>query len=362
MPKAKAPVFFTPGPSKLHPKIGGYIKDALRGHIPSISHRGHEFEDIYAKCEEALRTLLGIPKSHHILFLASGNEGMERVIQNSVHKKSLHLVNGAFSKRFYDMALQYNKKPVKHEAAWGEGFAFNDLKVAPDIELIGVTHNESASGVMTPLSDIYKLAKANRHALIAIDVVSSIPYGSLDFRYLDYIIFSVQKGFGLPAGLGIIIVSDRALAKSQSLKDSGVSIGSYHSFPKMMALAARHQTPETPNVLNIYLLGRVAGDMIRKGTERIKKETDAKAALMYDFLDSNERFTSFVHSRELRSPTLFVIETNNEAAAIIAKAKKHGFILGGGYGMNKSTQIRIANYPQHTLAEFRSLIKFLKSI
>ncbi len=360
--KAKAPIFFTAGPSKMNPKVKGYIADALQKNIPSISHRGREFEKIYVKAETALRTLLKIPSTHHILFLASGNEGLERVIQNSVGRKSLHLVNGAFSKRFYDMALQYKKKPVKHEAAWGEGFALNTLHVESDIELIGLTHNESATGVMTPISEIYKLAKANKHALVAIDVVSSVPYGSLDFRYLDYVIFSVQKGFGLPAGLGVVILSDRALAKSQVLKDSGVSIGSYHSFPKMMALADRRQTPETPNVLNIYLLGRVARDMIKKGVSRIKKETDAKAALMYDFLDTSRRLTPFVHVRALRSPTLIVVETNNEAQKIIKKAKTHGFILGGGYGMNKISQIRIANYPQHTLAEFKSLIKFLKSI
>ena len=70
---------------------------------------------------------------------------------------------------------------------------------------------------MIPAENIHKVAKQYPDKLIAVDAVSSAPYGDLDYRLLDIVFFSVQKLFGLPAGLGILIVSPRAIEKSEQL-------------------------------------------------------------------------------------------------------------------------------------------------
>ncbi|MEL7006727.1 MAG: phosphoserine aminotransferase, partial [Bacteroidota bacterium] len=60
-------VFFTPGPSQLHHTFDFHLRNALKEHLGSISHRGKEFQNIYRSTEEALRTLLNLPDDFHIL-------------------------------------------------------------------------------------------------------------------------------------------------------------------------------------------------------------------------------------------------------------------------------------------------------
>ncbi|MDH5603949.1 MAG: phosphoserine aminotransferase, partial [Cyclobacteriaceae bacterium] len=65
------PVYFTPGPSELYFTINDHIRDALKKGIPSISHRGQAFMDIYRETTKALKELLQLPDNYKILFLSS---------------------------------------------------------------------------------------------------------------------------------------------------------------------------------------------------------------------------------------------------------------------------------------------------
>src|SRR5688572_1153538 len=101
---------FTPGPSQLYFTVEGHVKKAFRDGIPSLSHRTKEFEAISKQATEGLRELLNVPTNYHLVFCASATEIWERVIQNLVLDTSHHLVNGSFSKKFFETATQLNKK------------------------------------------------------------------------------------------------------------------------------------------------------------------------------------------------------------------------------------------------------------
>src|SRR3982751_3913612 len=113
---------FTPGPSQLYFTVESHVRTAFKDGIPSLSHRSKQFEGIYKKVVDGLRQLLGAPDNFYVFFTGSANEIWERVIQNLVEEKSFHLVNGSFSKRFYEIALQLNKKAEKVEVKEGQGF------------------------------------------------------------------------------------------------------------------------------------------------------------------------------------------------------------------------------------------------
>ena len=158
-------VNFTPGPSQLYFTTADHARQAFKENIPSISHRSKLFEQISAETTDGLRALLNIPSSHHLFFTASATEIWERIIQNLVEEKSFHLVNGSFSKRFYEIAVQLNKKPEKVEVKEGLGFKEN-IQPAFSTELLAVTHNETSTGVSLPLQYIYELKEKNPHTLI----------------------------------------------------------------------------------------------------------------------------------------------------------------------------------------------------
>ena len=61
-----------------------------------------------------------------------------------------------------------------------------------------------------------------------------------------------------------------------TLQERGFAVGSYHSFASLVAGAEKRQTPETPNVLAIEVLGEVsAGDrVVVRGNERLQAGQD----------------------------------------------------------------------------------------
>jgi phosphoserine aminotransferase len=353
-------LYFTPGPSELYPTIHKHFQKSLQTQIGSISHRSLQFQEIYQDLVSGLKELLTIPDDYHIFVVGSGTEAMERTIQNCVEKYSFHFVNGSFSKRFFLMAADLHKKPQSNEVPFGQGFSFRKITIPNETELICFTHNETSSGVMIPAKEIESIAKNHPDKLIAVDIVSSVPYVDLDYKLTDVVFFSVQKGFGLPAGLGVMIVSPRAIKKAQALEQKKINIGSYHSFPKLLHYAQKQQTHETPPLLAMYLLGKVIKDMQKKGIVRIRKETDQKAKLLYDFLDQENILTAFVKEKNWRSQTVIVADIQKAKKDVKKLLAKKGFIVGNGYGKNKNTQIRIANFPAHSVQEVKRLIKELR--
>ncbi|MBK5278268.1 MAG: aminotransferase class V-fold PLP-dependent enzyme [Bacteroidia bacterium] len=354
-------VNFTPGPSQLFYTVQDHVREAFRNSIPSISHRSKEFEHIYAEVKSGLQELLGIPSGFHIFFTGSATEIWERSIQNLVEKDSTHFVNGAFSKRYFEIAGQLGKTTFKVESPLGSGF--NEPVTLPEqTELIALTHNETSTGVSLPMAFINNFRLNYPEALIVVDAVSSLPYPNFDFTKIDSVYFSVQKGFGLPAGLGVWFVNDRCIAKAEKLANDGKSIGTYHSLPTLLTNEKKNQTPETPNVLNIYLLDKVIQDFNRRGIQIIRKETEYKAAILYQALETHGLVQPFVKDKASRSQTVIVAESGEHTESISKHLEKVGLFAGEGYGEKKKTQLRFANFPTHSKEQFELLVDTINTI
>ena len=211
-----------------------------------------------------------------------------------------------------------------------------------------------------PAEDMHQLKKDNPEALFVVDMVSSAPYPALDYSLIDSAFFSVQKGFGMPAGLGVWIVNAKCLQKAESLKAKGINIGTYHSLPSLWSKYMAYETPATPNVLSIYLLGKIAEDMNREGITSIRKQTEERAALVYSFLEKSRLASVAVQNPEHRSQTVVVSDVQQSSAAYLQAVAKTGNVVGSGYGNYKDKQIRIANFPANTTAQVEGLIQVMQ--
>lgn len=351
---------FAPGPSQLYFTVKDHLKTAFVEGIPSMSHRSKEFETIFAKATNGLRKLLSVPDSFHIFFTGSATEVWERSIQNLVANDSYHFVNGAFSKRYFEIAQQLGKNAVKVEAAAGK--AFDQYDIPSNVELIALTHNETSTGVSLPMNFIHSFRDKYPNALIVVDAVSSLPYPAFDFTKIDSLFFSVQKGFGLPAGLGVWIVNDKCLKKADSLLSKGISIGTYHNLPTLYANAKKNQTPETPNVLSIFLLAQVVEDFLQRGIHAIRKETEYKAAVLYGAVKNISYAKAFVSDPAIQSQSVVVIDCNEHLERITKALNEKGLMPGDGYGEFKKTHLRFANFPTHSKEHFELLADTLSEL
>jgi phosphoserine aminotransferase len=352
-------VYFTVGPSQIYPTINSHIKNAMKKQIGSLSHRGKDFEEIFSGMTNSLKTLWNIPPEYSVFFVTSATEVMERIIENTVKKESFHFVNGSFAKRFFDIAEELGKQPKKVEVELGKGFDFAKIKIPKSTELLCFTQNETSTGVMLPAEEIESFKKLYPEKLIAIDTVSSAPYPDIDFTLTDIVFFSVQKVFGMPAGLGVMIVSPKSIEKSMFLQKKGMNIGSFHNFPTLKKWADKNQTIETPPVLEMYIFWKVLQDLEKIGIENLRKQIDVKADLLYDFFDNHPVWSTFVTDKTFRSPTVIVANIGAQQKKLKEYLQTNGMIVGSGYGQNKDTQIRIANFPALTLETIEKLLELL---
>lgn len=337
-------IYFTPGPAQLFYTFEEHLKRALFQDIPSISHRSSTFIKVIQETNEALRELLALPENYDIYFLNSANEAWDRIVQNLVENSSHHFANGAFSKKFYDFAREHGKQSTCTEV--GDGHAFDSWDIPEAAELIGITKNETSVGFSFTEEEIAKLRASNPDKLIALDVVSATPSLPVDFKNVDTAYFSVQKAFGLPPGLGVWLVNDRC-HEVASGRAKSTSLGSYRALPNLKKFGDKNQTPETPNMLYIYLLGKIAQDMINAGIRRIQNDTIYKATILNQVIEDHPQLSHFVDSKPHRSKTTIVANAE-DTDKFITFFEKKGIVLGAGYGDHKKNHIRIANFPTHS--------------
>jgi phosphoserine aminotransferase len=172
----------------------------------------------------------------------------------------------------------------------------------------------------------------------------------------------VQKGFGMPAGLGVWIVNDKCLQKSEILRQKGSIVGTYHSLPSLWSKFKTFETPATPNVLGIYLLGKIAEDMNRKGIQAIRRETEQKASMLYSYLEESSETKAFVQNTSHQSQTVVVAEVAKGSTELLQQLSSTGNVVGSGYGSYKDKQIRIANFPAVSVEQTQNLIKEMQRI
>jgi phosphoserine aminotransferase len=308
-----------------------------------------------------LRSLLHIPEDFTLVFTSSATEVWERLTQSCVEHQSLHLVNGSFSAKFHEIATQLGRKAHAVEAPHGACVRPDALPTGLHPELVAITYNETSTGASQPQEDYAAIRAKYPEAILAVDIVSAAPVVTLDYSLIDTFYFSVQKGFGLPAGLGVWAFNTRCIQKAEQMRAKGLSIGSYHSLLSLAKQAEQYQTPCTPNVLGIYLLAKVAGDMLEKGMEMITRETKYKAAVLYQAMENSPWVRPFVENQAYRSLTTLVGKTQVPSEALIKKISEKGLILGSGYGPYKKEHIRMANFPTHSKEHIEMLADLLEN-
>jgi len=116
-------------------------------------------------------------------------------------------------------------------------------------------------------------------------------------------------------------VNERCLDKSKALEATGKLIGSYHQLPDMIEKAKAFQTAETPNILRIYSLAKLAGDMLEKSIVSIRREIDYKLAILNQVTDAHPQLHHFVENEQHRSKTVKVITTDFDSSLLINHLK-----------------------------------------
>lgn len=331
------------------------MNDALKIGILSANHRSPAFVDLMKRTQASLREKLEIPANYTILFTSSATECWEIIAQSLTKNGSLHFYNGAFGQKWLDYTIRLKGTSL------GLPFDLNsvpDTKAAPPLEaesVVCVTHNETSNGTRLPEVTMRSLRRKFPKQLIAVDATSSMGGTQLDFKTADIWFASIQKCFGLPAGLGIMICSPKVRKVAEQTGDRL----RYNNLLFMYEMMDKFQTPYTPNVLGIYLLSRTieAAEPISIISERL----DERHNNWISFTEKLNSIWPLISNEAVRSQTVLPLAGEPELISKLkTAAAKAGLLLGEGYGEWKENTFRIANFPAILPAEIKRLQSFLK--
>ncbi|MBC3541292.1 aminotransferase class V-fold PLP-dependent enzyme [Rufibacter sediminis] len=347
---------FYPGPSKVYPEVRDYLTMAYDEGMLSIPHRGERFVLMMRELVALLRLKLNIPQDYFIFFTSSATECWEIIAQSLTPHKSLHLYNGAFGEKWYEYAKKL--RPDCYGQAFGleEVLDVPNLPVEDDTDVICVTQTETSNATQVSMHTLLKLQNQFKDPLLAIDATSSMAGLNLKFIRADIWFASVQKCFGLPSGMGILVCSPRTIQRAKGINDRKY----YNSLVFMHEKMLNYQTTFTPNVLNLFLLKKVLEK--RPLIKNVDQLLTQRAQELYAFLDELTDVEVLVENPEVRSPTVLAVKGPDRW---VQEAKRlailQGITLGNGYGAWAKTTFRIANFPAIADAEYETLRNFISN-
>ena len=256
------PKLFIPGPTY----VPDYVMQSLT--CPQIGHRTPEFSELMSTIVHGIQKVLYT--RNHVYLVSHPATGLwEMGIRNSVTKGILHAVNGSFSSKWATVSKECGCNLGILDYEWGKGINPNDvdeLLATGNYNVFAMVHNETSTGVMSPLDPISELLKSKYPEVIwLVDAVSSMAGHKIEVDKLgiDLILSSTQKAWGLPAGFAVCAVSDRMIKNAKQISHKGyfLDIGIYEKYYSKM------QTPSTPSIPHMFGLKYILKQIETEGLE-----------------------------------------------------------------------------------------------
>jgi alanine-glyoxylate transaminase/serine-glyoxylate transaminase/serine-pyruvate transaminase len=205
-----------PGPSNVPERVLRAMDRAV------IDHRGPEFSTLVPELLDGMRELCRA-SGPVVLFPSSGTGAWEAALTNTLNPGDalLCVETGQFSNQWAEMARNLGFSVTLIPGDWRHGADPDAIEAelrrdrGGAIKAVMVVHSETSTGVCSRLADVRKAIDAAAHpALFLADTVSSL--ATMDYRQdewgIDVMVGGSQKGLMLPPGMGINVISEKALA------------------------------------------------------------------------------------------------------------------------------------------------------
>ena len=331
---------------------------------PMIGHRGQGFKDLYAKIQPQLQQLL---YTRQLVYISTSSAWgvMEGAIRNLVQKRVLNCMCGAFSDKWFDVSKRCGKQAEALQVDWGSPIRAEavDKKLATgQFDALTVIHNETSTGVMSPLAEIAALKKKYPDVMFIVDAVSSMSALPIKFDEpgIDVLLAGTQKAFALPPGTAIFVASPAALARAAKATDRGY----YFDFVEFQKNAEQGMTPSTPSIGHVFALSSKLDDFFAEGLENRFARHKKTNQMTRDWA-AKHGFTLFPE-KGFESVTLTCVNNGAKPGGrtvdvpkLQKLAKDQGFLIDGGYGKIKGKTFRISNMGDETEATMGQLFAAL---
>ena len=256
--------------------------------VMEMSHRSKWFEEIIHNTEASLRRLMQIPDNYKIGFFQGGaTQQFAMVPLNFMTTgKADYIVTGNFSNLAAKEAAKFGEVKIVASSKDKNFTYIPDVKAIPysaDASYIHICQNNTIFG-----TQYVELPQVEGVPLVA-DMSSMILSRPVDVTRYGCIYFGVQKNVA-PAGMAIAIIREDLLGHASD------------TVPTMMnytTLIGKDSMYNTPPCWCIYMTGLVLDYLEHEvgGLAAMQQINEAKAKVLYDYLDSQDFYKNPVEHR-----------------------------------------------------------------
>ncbi|MGL4773333.1 MAG: 3-phosphoserine/phosphohydroxythreonine transaminase [Clostridium sp.] len=318
--------------------------------VMEMSHRSKAFETIIKEAEQDLRDLMNIPDNYKVLFVQGGGSTQFAMIPMNLMKNKVadYLVTGQWAKKAAQEGKKYGKVNIIASSA-DKTFSYipdlTNLEISEDADYVYICHNNTIYG-----TKFNNLPDTKGKILVA-DMSSDILSEPVDVTQYGVIFAGAQKNIG-PAGTTIVIIRED-LITDEVLEGT----------PTMLQYkihADNDSLYNTPPTYGIYICGKVFKHIKKLGGLQAMKEiNEAKAKVLYDFLDQSEMFSGTVVKEDRSLMNVPFVTGNDELdAKFIKEAKAAG--LENIKGHRSVGGMRASIYNAMPIEGVQALVDFMK--
>ena len=271
-----------------------------------ISHRSKDFVSVMDNAVALVKELLEVPEGYSVLFLQGGASTqflMSAINLLKTNGKAAYLNTGTWSDKAIKEAKKFGEVDVLASSK-DKNYSYipKDYVVGADFDYLHFTSNNTIFG-----TQYQEFPKVSGNTLLVCDMSSDIFSRKIDISKFDLIYAGAQKNMG-PAGATLVIVKDEILNKTG------------RSIPTMLDYTthiAKESMFNTPPVFPIYV-SMLTLEWLKKngGIEWIEEQNNAKAALLYNEIDTNPNFrgVAAIEDRSKMNVTFVLTDESKQSA------------------------------------------------
>ena len=332
---------FSAGPSMMFEQVLKTAKSELMEYgssgqsVMEMSHRSSTFDAIIKDTEARLRRVLSIPDNYKVGFIQGGASTQFDMVPLNLMTtgQADYLVTGNFSNRAAKEAAKFGKVNIVANTKDINYTAIPDvdaIEYTPEASYVHICENNTIFGTR-----FTKLPQVEGVPLVA-DMSSCILSRPTDVSKYGLIYFGVQKNVA-PAGMAIAIVREDLLGKAAE------NVPSMLNYQTLIEADSMYNTPPC---WCIYMTGLTLKYIEEEigGLAEMEKRNNAKAKVLYDYLDSQEFFRNPVNKpdRSIMNVTFTSPDADTDKL-FCAKAAEAGFVNLKGHRLVGGMRASIYN-------------------
>lgn len=259
-----------PGPIEFEPEV----LEAMS--VPTPSHVAPNFIESFGNALEKMREVWMCPSGQPFVIAGTGTLAMDIAGSNLIEPgdNALVISTGYFGERYADLLKRYGANVTILSATIGDIVSMNEIEEElkkKQYKLLTFTHVDTSTAVLNKPKPIAELAR-KYNVLSVLDGVCSVAGEEIRQEEwgIDVVLTASQKAIGVPPGLALLVVSQKAMAAWENRK---TPVGNYYAdwtnwLPIMKAYESRKPSYfGTPAVNLILALEKSLELILKEGME-----------------------------------------------------------------------------------------------